>query len=61
MRRIKQLLTMRFGAGASTRQIARELGVAPRMDAPFLMSSSFAMSTIRPRGRAQRPHNRQSQ
>jgi len=29
MRRIKQLLTMRFGAGASTREIARELGVAP--------------------------------
>ena len=30
MRRIKQLLTMRFGAGASIREIARELGVAPR-------------------------------
>ena len=30
MRRIKQLLTMRFGAGASTREIARELGVAHR-------------------------------
>ena len=29
MRRVKQLLTMRFGAGASTREIARELGVAP--------------------------------
>ncbi len=29
MRRIKQLLTMRFSAGASTREIARELGVAP--------------------------------
>jgi len=29
MRRIKQLLTMRFGAGASTRAIARELDVAP--------------------------------
>ena len=29
MRRIKQLMTMRFGAGASTREIARELGVAP--------------------------------
>ena len=28
MRRIKQLLTMRFGASASTRGIARELGVA---------------------------------
>ena len=28
MRRIKQLLTMRFGAGASTREIARELAVA---------------------------------
>ena len=30
MRRIKQLLTMRFGAGASTRAIERELGIAPR-------------------------------
>ena len=29
MRRIKQLLTMHFGAGASTWAIARELGVAP--------------------------------
>ena len=29
MRRIKQLLSMRFSAGASTREIARELGVAP--------------------------------
>jgi len=29
MRRIKQLLTMHFGAGASARSIARELGVAP--------------------------------
>jgi DNA-binding transcriptional regulator LsrR (DeoR family) len=29
MRRIKQLLTMRFGAGASTRAIGRELGIAP--------------------------------
>ena len=29
MRRIKQLLMMRFGAGASTRTIGRELGIAP--------------------------------
>ena len=29
MRRIKQLLTMHFGAGASTRAIGRELGIAP--------------------------------
>ena len=29
MRRIKQLLVMRFGAGASTRTIGRELGIAP--------------------------------
>jgi transposase len=29
MRRIKQLLTMRFGAGASARSIAQELGIAP--------------------------------
>ena len=29
MRRIKQLLVMRFGAGASTRAIGRELGIAP--------------------------------
>jgi transposase len=29
MRRIKQLLTMRFGAGASARAIGRELGIAP--------------------------------
>ena len=28
MWRIEQLLTMRFGAGASIREIARELGVA---------------------------------
>ena len=26
MRRIKQLLTMRFGAGASAREIARDTG-----------------------------------
>ena len=29
MRRIKQLLVMRFGTGASTRAIGRELGIAP--------------------------------
>ena len=29
MRRIRHLLTMHFGAGASTRAIARELGISP--------------------------------
>jgi hypothetical protein len=29
MRRVKQLLTMHFGAGASTRAIGRERGIAP--------------------------------
>ena len=40
MRRIKQLLTMRFGAGASTREIARELGVAPSTVRDYLVSQS---------------------
>src|SRR3954452_15149217 len=36
MRRIKQLLTMRFSAGASTREIARELGMAPSTAREYL-------------------------
>ena len=42
MRRIKQLLTMRFGAGASTREIARELGVAPSTVRECLSRASAA-------------------
>ena len=36
IRRIKQLLTMSFGVGASARFIARELGVAPSMMREYL-------------------------
>ena len=42
MRRIKQLLTMRFSAGASTREIARELGVAPSTVREYLGRSAAA-------------------
>jgi len=42
MRRIKPLLTMRFGAGASTRQIARELGVAPSTVREYLGRAAVA-------------------
>ena len=42
MRRIKQLLTMRFGAGASIREIARELGVAPSTVREYLGRASAA-------------------
>src|ERR1700712_3943606 len=42
MRRIKQLLTMRFGAGASTRAIARELGVAPSTVREYLSRAAAA-------------------
>src|SRR3954471_2184325 len=42
MRRIKQLLTMRFGAGASTRAIARELGIAPSTVREYLGRASAA-------------------
>ena len=42
MRRIKQLLTMRFGAGASTREIARELGVAPSTVREYLGRAATA-------------------
>src|SRR3954452_23786458 len=42
MRRIKQLLTMRFGAGASTREIARELGIAPSTVREYLGRASAA-------------------
>jgi transposase len=42
MRRIKQLLTMRFGAGASTRTIARELGIAPSTVREYLGRAAAA-------------------
>ncbi len=42
MRRIKQLLTMHFGAGASTRAIARELGIAPSTVREYLGLASAA-------------------
>ena len=42
MRRIKQLLTMRFDAGASTREIARELGVAPSTVREYLGRAAAA-------------------
>ena len=42
MRRIKQLLTMRFSAGASTREIARELGVAPSTVREYLNRAAAA-------------------
>ncbi len=42
MRRIKQLLTMHFGAGASTRAIARELGIAPSTVREYLGRASAA-------------------
>ena len=42
MRRIKQLLTMHFGAGASTRSIARELGISPSTVRDYLGRASAA-------------------
>ena len=42
MRRIKQLLSMRFSAGASTREIARELGVAPSTVREYLGRAAAA-------------------
>ena len=42
MRRIKQLLTMHFGAGASTRAISRELGIAPSTVREYLGRASAA-------------------
>ncbi len=42
MRRIKQLLTMRFSAGASTREIARELGVAASTVREYLSRAAAA-------------------
>ena len=42
MRRIKQLLTMHFGAGASTRSIARELGIAPSTVREYLGRATAA-------------------
>ena len=47
MRRIKQLLTMHFGAGASTLAIGRELGIAPSTvrEAPPIIALTKALST----------------
>ena len=42
MRRIKQLLTMHFGAGASARRIAHELGVAPSTVREYLGRAAAA-------------------
>src|ERR1035437_5482615 len=42
MRRIKQLLTMHFGAGASGRSIARELGISPSTVRDYLGRASAA-------------------
>ncbi len=42
MRRIKQLLTMRFGAGASARSIAQELGIAPSTVREYLSRAAAA-------------------
>ena len=42
MRRIKQLLTMHFGAGASTRAIGRELGIAPSTVREYLARAAAA-------------------
>ena len=42
MRRIKQLLMMRFGAGASTRTIGRELGIAPSTVREYLGRAAAA-------------------
>ena len=42
MRRIKQLLTMHFGAGASARSIARELGISPSTVRDYLGRASAA-------------------
>src|SRR4249919_2866949 len=42
MRRIKQLLTMHFSAGASTRAIGRELGIAPSTVREYLARAAAA-------------------
>jgi hypothetical protein len=42
MRRIKQLLTMHFGAGASSRAIGRELGIAPSTVREYLGRAAAA-------------------
>src|ERR1700722_9790571 len=42
MRRIKQLLTMHFGAGARTRAIGRELGIAPSTVREYLARAAAA-------------------
>jgi len=42
MRRIKKLLTMRFGAGASAPPIAQELGIAPSTVREYLSQAAAA-------------------
>ncbi len=42
MRRIRQLLALRFGAGASTRAIGRELGIAPSTVREYLARATAA-------------------
>src|SRR5271170_3890627 len=42
MRRIKQLLTMHLGAGASSRAIGRELGIAPSTVREYLGRATAA-------------------
>ena len=42
MRRIRQVLTMHFGAGASTRAIGRELGIAPSTVREYLGRATAA-------------------
>ena len=42
MRRIRHLLTMRFGAGASSRAIAQELGIAPSTVREYLGRAAAA-------------------
>ena len=42
MRRIRQLLTLHFGAGASTRAIGRELGIAPSTVREYLARAAAA-------------------
>jgi transposase len=42
MRRIRQLLALHFGAGASTRAIGRELGIAPSTVREYLARATAA-------------------
>ncbi len=54
MRRIKQLLTMRFGAGASARSIAQELGIAPSTVREYLSRAAAAGIVMAVGGRRHR-------